>query len=757
MAKKKGNQTPGGEGQNATLDNASQTHPQTSNTMDTNGGSQKKKPKTSKEGSSSSSSSFQTLNICRNKHWRYISSFHGPWLQMPIEILETIANINYNTPRPCPIDPAVLYDLLKIRRLVDEATNLAVRAASDIASPVLTNVHGGLPGASSMSVLGMTGPGHGTRLSRERKFRMREQASQKLSRAYHLDEIACSVATMQGASPIDEIGALVLLRNPQDQDAKYVHFFHEKIPSRQLAESTSLQPLTDIISERPNEGEALRTRAIVKTFKEDFEGAAHDLTVALTVCRIHQQPNRLSGNELESQYAHRGRRWRQDITPSEKDQPSSLESQLLFLRGAAYLSLACQYVEGGIPTSQSQSGHADSHSPDEAFDPEVSSRKSPEIEEKSLREQAEARKLVKKYAKWALRDLLTFMSHFEYAPNLPSSIAKDFNDRVNSSAKGTRHPRPSEATYSLEPHTTYAISELFAAVPPSDLPPYPNQEVKNSNGKTQPSDMPQTCEWSTYHPLMADALHSLLLCHCLTQTSAKELQRHTYMAARLIRLADGYPVFQPSRSAARSDWVEILRRADDNWLQLSASWETLCIPAPLPFLYDTLPQDVSKMHIGASRKEAAAAAASLINGGSDNARPAVLSPADKRRQRKREHDQRVYEALNDERVCDDATFRASIEAREKRDEKERAATAAAANGSSSNATSTNNSGLKGWSDDDSKDYPLCSVRASLIAQWVQKAPIVTGTTRRKKRTKKTVSRAASLAGLPEKRNLEDGK
>ncbi|KAJ9428828.1 hypothetical protein QL093DRAFT_2146862 [Fusarium oxysporum] len=671
MAKKKGNQTPGGEGQNATLDNASQTHPQTSNTMDTNGGSQKKKPKTSKEGSSSSSSSFQTLNICRNKHWRYISSFHGPWLQMPIEILETIANINYNTPRPCPIDPAVLYDLLKIRRLVDEATNLAVRAASDIASPVLTNVHGGLPGASSMSVLGMTGPGHGTRLSRERKFRMREQASQKLSRAYHLDEIACSVATMQGASPIDEIGALVLL------------------------------PLTDIISERPNEGEALRTRAIVKTFKEDFEGAAHDLTVALTVCRIHQQPNRLSGNELESQYAHRGRRWRQDITPSEKDQPSSLESQLLFLRGAAYLSLACQYVEGGIPTSQSQSGHADSHSPDEAFDPEVSSRKSPEIEEKSLREQAEARKL--------------------YAPNLPSSIAKDFNDRVNSSAKGTRHPRPSEATYSLEPHTTYAISELFAAVPPSDLPPYPNQEVKNSNGKTQPSDMPQTCEWSTYHPLMADALHSLLLCHCLTQTSAKELQRHTYMAARLIRLADGYPVFQPSRSAARSDW------------------------------------DVSKMHIGASRKEAAAAAASLINGGSDNARPAVLSPADKRRQRKREHDQRVYEALNDERVCDDATFRASIEAREKRDEKERAATAAAANGSSSNATSTNNSGLKGWSDDDSKDYPLCSVRASLIAQWVQKAPIVTGTTRRKKRTKKTVSRAASLAGLPEKRNLEDGK
>ncbi|KAF4337085.1 hypothetical protein FBEOM_9074 [Fusarium beomiforme] len=669
---------------------------------------------------------------------------------MPIEILETIANINYNTPRPCPIDPAVLYDLLKIRRLVDEATNLAVRAASDIASPVLTNVHGGLPGASPMSMLGVTGPGHGTRLSRERKFRMREQASQKLSRAYHLDEIACSVATMQGASPIEEIGALVLLRNPQDLDAKYVHFFHEKIPSRQLAECTSLQPLTDIISERPSEGEALRTRAIVKTFKEDFEGAAHDLTAALTVCRIHQ-PHRLSVDEFESQHLHRGKRWRQDIIPTEKEQPSSLESQLFFLRGAAYLSLACQYIEDGIPATQTQDGHADMHGIEGNFDPEADGRNSPSVDENSLCKQTEARKLVKKYAKWALRDLLAFMSHFEYAPSLPSSIAKDFNDRVNLSAQGTRNPRSSEATYTLKPHTTYAISELFAAVPPSDLPPYPNQEVQNSIGKAQPSEMPQTCEWATYHPLMTDALHSLLLCHCLVQTSAKELQRHTYMAARLVRLADGYPIFQASRSPARSDWVEILRRADDNWLQLSAPWETLCIPAPLPFYYDNLPRDLSKMHIGASRKEAAAAAASLINGGSDKNN--AVSAAEQHRQRMREHDRRVRDALNDERVCDEATFRAAIEAREKWDEKQRAT----ANGSSPNGISTNNLGLKTWSVDDSKDYPVCTTRATLISQWVHKAPIVTGTTRRKKRTKKTTSKADSPAGPPVKRSGEDGE
>jgi hypothetical protein len=587
MAKKKSKQAAasGDEGQNATLDEASPTQTQPSTTASSNSSTnegQKKKPKASRELPSTASS--QTLNICRNKHWRYISSYHGPWLQMPIEILETIANINYNTPRPRPIDPAVLFDLLKIRRLVDEATNLAVRAASDIASPVLTNVHGGLPGSSPMSMLGMIGPGHGMKLSHKRKSQMREQASQKLSRAYHLDEIACSVATMQGASTIEEIGAVVLQRNPQDLDAKYVHFFHEKIPSRQMAESTSLESLTEIISEKPNESEALRTRAVVRTFKEDYEGAAHDLTAALAVCRIHQQPHR-PNEETNSKLSHTGKRWRQEVVPAEKDQPTSLEIQLCFLRASAYLSCACQHIEDGLSSPRKQNGHAESDQSDGKPSTESNGQ---EPDENSLRKQAEARKLVKKYAKWALRDLLAFLSHFEYAPNLPNLIVKDFNDRVNLSAQGARNPRPSEATYLLEPYTTYTLAELFAAVPPSDLPPYPNEDVTNPDEQTQSSDKPKVCEGSSYHPLMTDALHSLLLCHCLIQTSAKELQRHTYMAARLIRLADGYPIFQACRSPARSDWLEVLRRADDSWLQLSASWDTLCTPAPLPFHYDPL-------------------------------------------------------------------------------------------------------------------------------------------------------------------------
>ncbi|RGP59834.1 molybdenum cofactor sulfurase [Fusarium longipes] len=757
MAKKKSRQAVAGagEGQNATLDEASQTHTQPSSTTTTNSsanGGQKKKLKASKEMSPSASS--QTLNICRNKHWRYISSYHGPWLQMPIEILETIANINYNTPRPRPIDPAVLFDLLKIRRLVDEATNLAVRAASDIASPVLTNVHGGLPGSSSMSMLGMTGPGHGMKLSQKRKSQMREQASQKLSRAYHLDEIACSVATMQGASTIEEIGAVVLQRNPEDPDAKYVHFFHEKIPSRQLAESTSLQPLTEIISERPNESEALRTRAIVKTFKEDYEGAAQDLTTALAVCRIHQQPHR-PNEEVNSQQSYTGKRWRQETVPAEKDHPSSLEIQLSFLRATAYLSLACQYIEDGLSPAQEQNGHTDADQPNGKIETEASSQDSQQRDENSLRKQAEARKLVKKYAKWALRDLLAFLSHFEYAPNLPNLIAKDFNDRVNLSAQGARNPRPSEATYLLEPHTTHTLAELFAAVPPSDLPPYPNENFISPDSQTQSSDTPKVCEGSTYHPLMTDALHSLLLCHCLIQTSAKELQRHTYMAARLIRLADGYPIFQASRSPARSDWLEVLRRADDSWLQLSASWDTLCTPAPLPFHHDTLASGAA--NTGASRKEAAAAAASLINGGSNAVKP-VPSPEDQRRHRMRERDQRVRLALSDQRVCDEDTFRAAIAAQEKRAEQEdRAAAAAAAATDYAPPVGTSNADAhpKRWVVDDSKEYPVCTARASLIAQWVCEAPVVAGTTRRKKRTKRPEGKADILADSVKRMSLKE--
>ncbi|PTB76704.1 hypothetical protein M440DRAFT_1391277 [Trichoderma longibrachiatum ATCC 18648] len=173
MAKKKVRQTPSEE---AAVGNGSGSQPSApSITAQASPASSSSAPKQRSRTSQAASSTGvpPSLVICRNKHWRHISSYHGPWLQMPFEILETLANINYNTPLPRPIDAASFFDLVKVRRLVDEATNLAVRAASDIASPTLTNVNGGFPSISSaMGGHGMGAPGHGAKLSRERKFRM---------------------------------------------------------------------------------------------------------------------------------------------------------------------------------------------------------------------------------------------------------------------------------------------------------------------------------------------------------------------------------------------------------------------------------------------------------------------------------------------------------------------------------------------------------------------------------------------------------
>ncbi|KAK4115962.1 hypothetical protein N656DRAFT_690916, partial [Canariomyces notabilis] len=531
------------------------------------------------------------------RHWRYISSFHGPWLQLPPEILETMANFNYNTPRPRPIDPAVFFDLVKIRRLVDEATDLAVRAASGVATIGHRSLPGAPPHAAALGLDFGFRPALQTKLSSERKHRMREQATQKLVKAYRLDEIACSVATMQSASSLEEVASLVLQRNAQDPDAKYVHFFHEKIPSRQLADCTSLAPLNDIIAARPSDPEPLRTRAMVRVFKGDYQGAIDDLTDALRLHRLYRPAlTARKASFQETQISERqgnGRR-SEDVVLKDEDQPSSLEMQLLFQRAGVYLTIACRHVPLALPEQ-----------PLSLRDDGGVAGQEPELElslaEKEARSRmAEARKLVRHNAKRALRDYTAYLSHFEYSPDLPIEIAEEFTRKVNYAVNGARMPRsPSyppgsrspaagEGGAGIAPYRIYALPDLFTSSPPSGLPPYPSTELASLRHQQPPSPGPvrTTTETLTCHPLLTDALHALLLCHCLIQTSAKELLRHAYMVARLARLADGYPVFQSSRCPARTDWVEVLRAAG-NWIQLAGKWEDLCAPAPLPLFQST--------------------------------------------------------------------------------------------------------------------------------------------------------------------------
>ncbi|KAI1981195.1 hypothetical protein LOZ54_005656 [Ophidiomyces ophidiicola] len=661
------------------------------------------------------------------RHWRYISSFHGPWLQLPPDILETLSFSNYASPRPHPIDPGVFFDLVKIRRAIEEATDLAVRASNGTTSSALGNsLHAanGLFGSGSNTVLGLgigggTASGH-AKLSRERRHRMREHASQKLAKAYRLDEIAASVATMQSASALEEVAKLVLQRNEADCDAKYVHFFHEKIPSRSLAACTTLGPLDEIIAARPREGSTFRTRAVTRLFKEDFAGAAKDLTEGLSVYRLYMAAHRDGKEGAESPKETKPTLdIRDELRISEKDQPTGLEAQILFHRAGVYLSIASQHVKSALDDFQlSQSERV----PGPEAEQEGESAPSLSAAGKAAYNRwLEARKIVKTNARRALRDYMTFLSRFDYTPGLSSEVAEAFLRKVNYTSSGNfgkpRRPRNQSGGNALEPGNedhgsaasppttiVYKVSELFASQPPQDLPPFPaeSQEIVPASQSSHANEERSSHEAVTYHPLLTDALHSVLLCHALVQTSSKELLRHAYMVARIARVSDGYPIFLGPRSPSRADWMEAIYHAKD-WIDLPQSWESLCAPTPLSQSGDSLD----------------------------------LSMEEERETRKQEA---ILEALGDDRVFDEATFRAAVQAREKKAEEQQQKRPRKLSGQQSASSM-----IKRWAQDDGREYPICTERAEGIVRWVQEAPLSTGEGRakgkkgRKKKASKTES------------------
>ena len=587
--------------------------------------------------------------------------------------------------------------------------------------------------------------GGNAKLSKERKNRMREMATQKMSKAYQIDEIATSVVTMQSASSLDEVGKLVLQRKINDSDAKYVHFFHEKIPSRMMSQCTNLQPLDEIISDRSMGGPPLRTRALTKLFKDDSYGSARDLTEALAMCRSLLSQHSAANGQLELvrkiQQETKPRDWR-DLKLEEEDQPNSLEAQLLFHRAGVYLTLACQHIEGSLP-------------PKAGTTPNYSGDASNSFEEEELiaRTRHEMCKIVKLNAKKAVKDYISFFSHLEYTPGLPSedinkpirNAIKNMNGAQNTSDAKQDDPETSNvmspttpsmsgtlivhkplatafgkgssnsSSYCSAERDVYQISSLFSSTSIVTLPPLSStpltlrsivqhSPIADSTNLFRANDQ---YEAITYHPLLVDALHSLLLAHSLLQTSTKEILRHAQMVARLTRVCDGYPLFHESRSPARQDWIEILRLTD-NWIELPKSWEKLCAPAPQPGAEVAKKVSVvtcSKAGLERRKKEA----------------------------RKREA---ILEAVSDERVQDDESFQAAVEARIRRaeldDEISQGNEQSAKDGQPVPPRN------RKWAHERMKESALIgSLRAHVIGRWILEAPLVAeGQRGRKKKTKK---------------------
>jgi hypothetical protein len=116
---------------------------------------------------------------------------------------------------PPPIDPGVFRCVAGIRRLIDEAADLAVRASSGLSAAALGAMRGGGGGGSGTMGSPLFGDstnngGRNVAMSATRIHRLRLMAIQKLSAAYKYDEVASSVMVMQGGSVFDDLAERVL-------------------------------------------------------------------------------------------------------------------------------------------------------------------------------------------------------------------------------------------------------------------------------------------------------------------------------------------------------------------------------------------------------------------------------------------------------------------------------------------------------------------------------------------------------------------
>ncbi|KAJ7773389.1 hypothetical protein B0H16DRAFT_148111 [Mycena metata] len=267
--------------------------------------------------------------------------------------------------------------------LSTEAAELSVRASSGLSAAELNMMRSSStpsinssysnynsPWAGLIPGGGGGGGGRNVAMSAMRIHRLRALAVQKLAAAYTADEIASSVMV-----------------DPNDADARYVHFFHEKIPSRQLAESTTTQVLDELIQTQPQKLEYYRTRGIVHCFRDEYSLATKDYTHALKEARAvrkakvahhhnystptangkHNSGGGGKGGKKKKGGSGKQKRFADDFDdggddaedtgpdtddagyvphPSVlPDAPTPLEPQLLFLRGAAYLQHAVHLIE----------------------------------------------------------------------------------------------------------------------------------------------------------------------------------------------------------------------------------------------------------------------------------------------------------------------------------------------------------------------------------------------------------------------------
>lgn len=348
-----------------------------------------------------------------NQTGKYISSYHGQWLQLPNELLQTLLQINCGArqtdgfdahpedernasghPLPPPLDSAVFRGVLEVRSLVESASDLSIRAASGLSAAARGSFNNPNDFVNDPFFGGGGTQGRGGRatpMSATSQARLRNLAVAKLAQAYRIDEVAASVAVMQGSTALDDLAERVLRQEPGHPDARYVQFFHEKIPSRcvninsekmqpadrqvifrTLAQSTDTTVLDGLISQFPNQLAYYRTKGVVYSFQHRFADAIDTFTQGLAIARSQRKALSTVSNSRSRKSAKGKRKTSHNASPHSEedvdtddievqdpwsrpaiDEAASIgltpgddcERQLLFLRGMAYFNWACSALE----------------------------------------------------------------------------------------------------------------------------------------------------------------------------------------------------------------------------------------------------------------------------------------------------------------------------------------------------------------------------------------------------------------------------
>ena len=551
----------------------------------------------------------------------YCNSFTQALTALPL--LSNFPSSTFGRAIPPPIDPGVFRSVTSIRRLIDEAAELSVRATSGLSATALGSLRGVSSGggnghwaaAQSLGLNPMADNpgGRNVTMSPMRVHRLRALAVQKLAQAYKADEIASSVMVMQGGSVFDNVAEKVLkvgersrvaprmsletednAIRPQRPRCEICPFFPRKDPfpvrpdhtrpflphlylarHRQLAEFTTTQVLDDLIAAHPQRLEFYRTRGFVHCFRDEYQQAIKDFTFALKEARAVRKvrlAHKINGSQAESR--SKGGKKKKGSNKSNGQAPPS------------GTSVAENTVEG-------QDGEA--HLIHPSISPDAPEPIEPQL--LFLRGAAYLQQAV-----FLIENTILSLENIRKVPSVDGAeLRLCYIENGKYGGVEIGHPdgplgkrdgekvlayRRAFADESFREHIAILVKRSmrdhekflshFDTFERTDDQVHDDiatraerafalsESIRPGNHASAASAQELPAMFTTYHPLLVESHFSVLLCQLMLGDFPTLLSTFA-RTALLIDGLEGYPVFLPPRSMAQAEFIETLERLAGGW------------------------------------------------------------------------------------------------------------------------------------------------------------------------------------------------